>query len=137
MNKVFFEDDAMRLMERGLDLAVQRQMLISGNLANVDTPGYKTVDLNFEEELKQALGSEPALAVTNPRHMSENPDAGGRARATPFETEGLTARNDRNNVNVDQQMAQLSVNALRFSMVAQLISGKFRTLKNAISEGRQ
>ena len=136
MNKVFFEDNAMRLMERGLDIAVQRQTLISGNLANVDTPGYKTVDLNFEEELKQALGSEPALAVTNSRHMSENLDATGGKRATPFEVQGLTTRNDRNNVNVDQQMAQLSVNALRFSMVAQLISGKFRTLKNAITEGR-
>ena len=136
MNKVFFEDNAMRLMERGLDLAVQRQTLISGNLANIDTPGYKTLDLNFEEELRQALGSEPALAVTNPRHMSGNQNAAGGSRATPFEAEGLTRRNDHNNVNVDQQMAQLSVNALRFSMVAQLLGGKFRTLKNAISEGR-
>jgi flagellar basal-body rod protein FlgB len=45
-------------------------------------------------------------------------------------------RNDLNNVNVDREMAQVSTNALRFSMAAQLLGGKFRTLKSAITEGR-
>jgi flagellar basal-body rod protein FlgB len=45
-------------------------------------------------------------------------------------------RNDLNNVNIDREMAQLSSNALKFSMVAQMIAGKFKTLKSAIQEGR-
>jgi flagellar basal-body rod protein FlgB len=52
------------------------------------------------------------------------------------QVEGLTVRNDMNNVNIDREMAQVSTNALKFSMVAQLIAGKFRTLKSVIQEGR-
>jgi flagellar basal-body rod protein FlgB len=99
MSELFFEDKGMRLLERSLDLSAQRQVLISSNLANVDTPGYKTTDLNFEEELKRATGEGETLALTHPAHMTVS-------------------------------------NALRFSMAAQLLAGKFRSLKSAINEGR-
>ena len=134
MSKVFFEDNGMRTMERFLDLAVQRQSLISSNVANVDTPGYKTVDLTFEQELKDATAAEGSrLEVTNNLHLP----VGTETRSTSVkQVEGLVVRNDLNNVNVDREMAQLSTNAFRFSMVAQLIAGKFRTLKSVIQEGR-
>ena len=50
--------------------------------------------------------------------------------------EGLTLRNDLNNVNIDREMSELSTNAMKFSAVSQMIAGKFRTLKAAITEGR-
>jgi len=134
MNQFFYEDSTMRLMERFLDLSVQRQALVSSNLANVDTPGYKTVDLNFERELNQALeGRGLSMMATDPHHIGNRQ---GHEIVSPNEVEGLPLRNDLNNVNIDREMAQLSTNALKFSMVAQLIAGKFRTLKNAINEGR-
>jgi len=134
MSKVFFEDNGMRTMERFLDLAVQRQSLISSNVANVDTPGYKTIDLTFEQELKDATASEGSrLHITNNLHLPVGTETHS---ASVKQVEGLTVRNDLNNVNVDREMAQLSTNAFRFSMVAQLIAGKFRTLKSAIQEGR-
>jgi flagellar basal-body rod protein FlgB len=134
MSKVFFEDNGMRTMERFLDLAVQRQSMISSNVANVDTPGYKTIDLTFEQELKDATASEGSrLDVTSNLHLP----AGTETRSVSVkQVEGLTVRNDLNNVNVDREMAQLSTNALKFSMVAQLIAGKFKTIKSAIQEGR-
>jgi flagellar basal-body rod protein FlgB len=134
MSKVWFEDNGMRTMERFLDLSVQRQSLISSNVANVDTPGYKTVDLSFEQELKDATTAEGSrLEVTNGLHLP----AGTETRsASVQQVEGLIVRNDLNNVNVDREMAQLSTNALKFAMVAQLIAGKFKTLKSAIQEGR-
>ena len=135
MNKVFFEDNGMQVMQKFLDLSVQRQSLISSNLANVDTPGYKTVDLHFEQELQSALGrQEDSLTVTNNRHIPL--PANGSEPGSIQQVEGLTTRNDLNNVNVDREMAELSTNALKFSMVAQLLAGKFRTLKSAILEGR-
>jgi flagellar basal-body rod protein FlgB len=133
MDKVFFEDSSMKLMERSLDLAVQRQGLISANVVNVDTPGYKTIDMNFEEELKRAVDPGAGLAVTNSRHFSSK-NGNGTAAVTPVE--GLTERNDLNNVNIDREMAQQSTNAMKFSMAAQLLAGKFRTLRSAINEGR-
>jgi len=134
MSKVFFEDNGMRTMERFLDLAVQRQSMISSNVANVDTPGYKTIDLTFEQELKDATASEGSrLDVTSNLHLP----AGTETRSVSVkQVEGLTVRNDLNNVNVDREMAQLSTNALKFSIVAQLIAGKFKTIKSAIQEGR-
>jgi flagellar basal-body rod protein FlgB len=136
MSKVFFEDAGMRFMERSLDLAVERQALISSNLANVDTPGYKTVDIDFEHQLKQATEEAPALHVTNARHIALGSDSTGGSPAQAEEIDGLPVRNDLNNVNVDREMAQLSMNALRFSMMSQLLAGKFHTLKNAIAEGK-
>ena len=134
MSKVFFEDSGMRTMEKFLDLAVQRHALISSNVANVDTPGYKTIDLSFEQELRDATASEGSrLETTNNLHLAIGTET---HTASVKQVEGLTVRNDLNNVNVDREMAQVSTNALKFSMVAQLIAGKFRTLKNAIQEGR-
>ena len=135
MDKVFFEDNNMRTMERFLDLAVQRQSLISGNLANIDTPGFKTLDLSFEEELQNASNSTlDRTGVTNKRHIPLGP--GGHSSGAPKEVAGLTIRNDLNNVNIDREMAQLSTNAMKFSMVAQFLVGKFKGLKAAIQEGR-
>jgi len=133
MSEIYFEDGTMRQMEKFLDLSVQRQALVSSNVANVDTPGYKTVDLDFEQELVEATRGDMVMMATTPHHISNHSSHGS---ASPKEVEGLTLRNDLNNVNIDREMAQLSTNALKFSMVAQLIAGKFRTLKNAINEGR-
>jgi flagellar basal-body rod protein FlgB len=134
MSKVFFEDNGMRTMEKFLDLTVQRQSLIASNIANVDTPGYKTLDLTFEQELRDATTAEGSrLDTTNNVHLS----AGTQTQsAIVKQVEGLTMRNDLNNVNIDREMAQVSTNALKFSMVAQLLAGKFKTLKSAIQEGR-
>jgi len=136
MSKVFFEDNNMRTMERFLDLSVQRQGLIGSNVANIDTPGYKTVDVDFEKELQNAVDSQQiGPGVTSPRHIPVVP--GTRHSGSVKEVAGLTMRNDQNNVNIDREMGELSNNAMKFSMVAQLLLGKFRTLKAAIQEGRQ
>jgi flagellar basal-body rod protein FlgB len=136
MSKVFFEDNNMRTMERFLDLSVQRQGLIGANVANIDTPGYKTVDVDFEKELQTAVdGPQISLGVTNPRHIPVVPSA--RRSGAVKEVAGLTMRNDQNNVNIDREMGEVANNAMKFSMVAQLLLGKFRTLKAAIQEGRQ
>jgi flagellar basal-body rod protein FlgB len=121
------------MMERFLDVSVQRQSLLSSNLANVDTPGYRTVDVDFQNELKSATSRSASVILTSSNHMAAGDSPN---RPAPVEVEDLTFRNDLNNVNVDREMGQLSINALKFSMVAQLLAGKFRTLKAAILEGR-
>ena len=74
MGEFYLEDPTTRQMEKFLDLSIQRQALVSSNLANVDTPGYKTVDLNFERELREASeGREISVVATNPRHIGSGP----------------------------------------------------------------
>ena len=137
MTRIFSDDASTVMMERSMDLSARRHALISSNLANVDTPGYKTVDIHFEQELQSAMelgGS--AMQVTNPRHLSSKVDIEGSIVGTPQEVEGLTLRNDLNNVSIDREMAEMATNTLKFSAVAQLISQKFRILKSVILEGR-
>jgi flagellar basal-body rod protein FlgB len=140
MDKPFFEDSGMIRMERFMDLAVRRQKLIASNLSNVDTPGYKTVDIDFDQELQLqmdgASGQGISMAVTDARHLSTGTGAHGAPAPQAREVEGLTLRNDLNNVNIDREMAELSTNAMKFAAVSQMIAGKFRTLKSAITEGR-
>jgi len=140
MDKPFFEDAGMVRMERFMDLAVRRQKLIASNLSNVDTPDYKTVDIDFEQELQSQMtgsaGQGISMAVTDTRHLPASSGSQGGPTAQAREVEGLTLRNDLNNVNIDREMSELSTNAMKFSAVSQMIAGKFRTLKSAITEGR-
>jgi len=140
MDKAFFEDAGMLKMERFMDLAVRRQKLIASNLSNVDTPGYKTVDIDFDQELQTHIaggaGQGISMAVTDARHLATSSGAQAASAAQAREVDGLTLRNDLNNVSIDREMSELSTNAMKFAAVSQMIAGKFRTLKSAITEGR-
>jgi flagellar basal-body rod protein FlgB len=137
MNRVFFDDPAINRMERYMDGASRRQSLIASNLSNIDTPGYKTVDVSFEGELKSALSpGEMVAQVTNDRHLTVSIDSQGDTLGRVREVEGLTLRNDLNNVNIDREMARMSMNSMMFSAIAQLITKKFNGIKSAILEGR-
>lgn len=102
-------------IERYMDLLSARQKLVASNIANADTPGFKTKDIDFRSELASQLGnSDP----------------------TPVEVPGLKSKNDGNNVSIDREARLLAENALRFSAAASLARGQIRMLKNAIEEGK-
>lgn len=101
-------------LERYMDLVSARQRLVASNIANADTPGYKTRDIDFQSEYQRATGA-PAAAVEVP---------------------GLKIKNDGNNVNLDREARLLSENALRFNVASGLMRGAIRTLRSAIEEGR-
>lgn len=100
--------------ERYLDLLAARQRLVASNLANIDTPGYKTKDINFQFEFMT---------------LAE----GGSPRAV--DVEDLPTRNDGNNVSLDRETRLLSENALRFNLVANLILSNLKMKRAAIHEG--
>src|SRR5580692_4125711 len=93
-----FEDHVLdRLagqLERYMDLLSARQKLVASNIANADTPGYRTQDIDFQSEFQNAVSAAP------------------RAVDVP----GLAVKNDGNNVNLDREARLLSENALRFSV---------------------
>jgi|WetSurMetagenome_2_1015567.scaffolds.fasta_scaffold390582_1 flagellar basal-body rod protein FlgB len=137
MSRVFFDDPMLGNMERYLDGASRRQSLIASNLSNIDTPGFKTKDVNFEGELKSAMSTQGATAqVTNDRHLPISLDSQTGLPGSVQEVEGLTLRNDLNNVNIDREMARMSMNSMMFSAIAQLIQKKFSSIKTVISESR-
>jgi flagellar basal-body rod protein FlgB len=101
-------------LEKYMDLLSVRQKLIASNIANADTPGYKTQDIDFQSEFQSALSS------------------GG----SPVEVPGLKVNNDGNNVSLDREARLLSENALRFNIASQLMRGQFTRMKSAIDEGK-
>ena len=100
---------------RYMDLLAERQRLVAANLANIDTPGYRTRDIDFQFEfLSLAPGARP--------HVIEPSD--------------LTVKNDGNNVSLDRETRLLAENALRFNVASQLARDEIRQLRMAIEEGR-
>jgi len=98
-----------------MDLLSARQKLVASNIANADTPGYKTQDIDFQTEFQNATGTFPPRVVV---------------------PEGLPSRNDGNNVNLDREARLLAENALRFNVAANLSRTTLRMLRSAIEEGR-
>ncbi|MBM3788592.1 MAG: flagellar biosynthesis protein FlgB [Acidobacteria bacterium] len=98
-----------------MDLLSARQKLVASNLANSETPGYRTQDLDFQSEFAKLVKGRPAEVLT---------------------PEGLDVRNDGNDVSLDREVRLLSENALRFQMVSMMAKGQFRAVKSALSEGR-
>jgi flagellar basal-body rod protein FlgB len=101
-----------------LQLTNQRQQLIVSNMANVDTPGYHTQDLDFQGAMQQ---------VVNRGAVKMEPAA--------MEEVGLPERPDGNNVNVDREGLLLSQTQLQYQMGVQLIKAEFHKLLTAIKEG--
>jgi flagellar basal-body rod protein FlgB len=100
-------------LERYMDLLSTRQKLVASNIANLDTPGFHTQDIDFETEFHNAVGA--------PRVV---------------EAPGLAVKNDGNNVSLDRESRLLAENALRFQLASTLLKGQIRQVRAAIEEGK-
>jgi flagellar basal-body rod protein FlgB len=97
-----------------MDLLSVRQKLVASNIANADTPGYRTRDFDFQAEFQSALGGQPNVT----------------------EVPGLAVRNDGNDVSLDRESRLLAENALRFQVASSLMRTQLRTVRAAIDEGK-
>lgn len=112
----------------------QRQQIVASNLANIDTPGYKTKDISFRATMQELLSGSGELQASRPEHLPAMIPVPPQAQV--FEVQGLTAREDQNNVDLDREMLKLSETSFGYSLMTQLMRGKFRTLAMSINEGR-
>ena len=126
------------VLERSLDLRGARHEIISSNIANMDTPGYKAFDIMVEEEMQKEESAFPAtrLKRTHQGHMSGNPQLGQGVMPKMIPADPLSMRHDGNTVDLDKSMADLSENNLLYHISAQLISRKFQGLLSVIKEGK-
>jgi len=111
----------MQLLQGYLKVTSERQQLIASNIANVDTPGYHTKDINFQSAMQQ---------VTD-----ENNDV--QLVPASAEVEGLPERPDGNNVNIDRESLLMGETQLQYQMGVQLIKSEFHRLLSAIKEGNR
>ncbi len=114
----------MQMLEGYLKVNTDRQQMITSNMANIDTPGYHTKDMNFQAAMQQVA-------------YEGNTAQFGAASFEPasMEVAGLPERPDGNNVNIDRESLLLSQTQLQYQMGVQLIKSQFHTLLTAIKEG--
>jgi len=115
-------------IERGLDAAWLRNTVISQNIANVDTPGYKRKVVQFEEFLSNEMKNGK---ISQGRSRLYGDDI--RIIEDPTES---SYRSDGNNVDIENEMALLAANTLRYNTLIQKMNGDFQKLKLVIKGGR-
>jgi len=94
-----------------LSFRSDRQKVISSNIANLNTPNYKTKDISFESALdNKKQERDLQMTVTNKNHIRPMDDLSNKNRIKTFEVDGLEVQNDGNNVNLDQQISQMAQN---------------------------
>jgi flagellar basal-body rod protein FlgB len=116
----WIESSTMSRVEHFLDLVTFRHELISSNLANVDTPGYRTQDVDFESEMRRAdqrLEGDPVSP-----HVQE--------------VKGLIERPDGNNVSLDRETLALAQVQLQYHAGVELLRNEIHMVQSAINEGK-
>jgi flagellar basal-body rod protein FlgB len=100
-------------IERYMSLLSQRQKVVASNIANADTPGYKTKDIDFASAFNSSL-NEPSLV----------------------NAKGLTTKNDGNNVDLDREARMLAENTLRFNIASTFARSELSSIRAAMQEGQ-
>ena len=106
-------DPISQQLEKYMDLIAMRQKLVTANIANADTPGYRSKDIDFQFEFQSLV-------------TGESPDI--------VEVPNLKVRNDGNDVDLDREARLLSENTLRFSFAANVLKDEIKEVRSAITD---
>lgn len=130
-------DRTMFLLEKAMDITARRHNLVSTNVANVDTVGYRPKDLDFQKTLARYLEKDKGgpLTRTNERHY---PSADG----VTVDLSGETRKSDASElhpdtVDIDKEMVNLSENNIQYRTAVELMLRKMGILRQAVTEGGQ
>jgi flagellar basal-body rod protein FlgB len=110
-------DSITNQLDHYMTLLSVSQKLVASNIANADTPGYKTKGFDFESEFHRAQVTQSA---TSP---------------IIADTTGLRLKEDGNNVDIDREARMLSENALRFNIASNLVRSNLKSIRSAIQGG--
>ena len=121
-------DKAIDRLTTGLEYTNRRHEILAKNVANLETPGYRALDMTFDDYLKPAR-----IAPGEVAQLTTGAGATGDPRARVVYAADGAPRNDGNDVNLDRQMARLAENTLFNHTLVQLLASRFATVKQAIS----
>ena len=119
LDQLLFSDSTPKLLKKTLDLYLQKNSVISSNIANADTPGYKAVDLKFDEQLRTAIGSGNQIKVKATQRGHFTSDIKQIDKITPIVSEESDpARPDGNNVKIEKEMSKLVETQLMYILLS-------------------
>lgn len=107
-------------LEQFLSLNNKRETVVAANMANIDTPGYRTQDIDFQQTLQDAMAA---------------PGESGGIKVALKSVHGLLERPDGNNVDLDRESMLLAESQLNYQIGTQLMKARFHQLLSAINGG--
>ena len=131
-------DYMLQMMDRSMTLATQRMTVIASNLANIDTPNYRTQDFSFEDAFKQEVAS------LDRQFSPASRSTGGSSYFTPSRpaapvptdsTSTVSERNDLNDVSLDQQTMALAKTQNLYQLSSNFAQAELRRVLGAIRDG--
>ncbi len=136
INPGMIDTPMMEALSRFLDVDVARNKLITANVANIDTPGFQTRDLDFRAELRRARVLEPNMESEG-GVLSYASEVSYAPAYVPVvrRVRGLLERPDGNNVNVERESLLLAEGQMKFNLGIQLLKDEFHTISQAINSG--
>ena len=123
-----------KMIEKALDVSSKRHNLIAGNIANMDTIGYKPKDLDFNKTLNRAMSNKKPdfLEKTNLKHLSFNDDYSFIMKGENSEEIDIYHLDS---VNIDTQMMSLMENNIKYRATTEMLLRKMKILNYSIDEG--
>ncbi len=130
-------DRTFTMLSNALDISARRHNLISGNIANMDTIGYKPVDLDFKSTLEKSMEDRvepaPIMSITNKKHFS------GTNPPEPFSIKEYISQsvdiNHLDSVDIDTEMTNIAENNIKYRATTEMLLRKMTILKSSIQEG--
>ena len=134
-----FSEPTLDVLKKGIEGTLERNKAIANNIANVDTPNYQRVTVSFEDQLRKVLRGEGIIGRrTDPAHFIIGGAAEiGQARPRVEIDRQTRFRPDQNNVNIDQEMADLAGNTQKNLEYTELLSRRYENLRNVIRTAGQ
>jgi flagellar basal-body rod protein FlgB len=109
-------DGTLKILEHMLDVSAFRHKVLTSNIANADTPGYKAKDIAFQKELDNAVATD------------------GKGGYEIYESGTTMPNRDGNTVNLDMEMAKVAENTLIYNTAVEVMSMKIRMTKDALTK---
>ncbi len=135
LDKIF--GDTISTLEKSLNLRSIQHRALASNIANMDTPNYKAVELDVAEKMNSKKGLVPGLKLvrTHSDHLQIRNNRSDSIKLKAVTPTAYNLRGDGNTVDIDRTMGKLAENTLLYNAAAQLISKKLKGLSNVIKGG--
>ena len=129
--------DTISLLERSLNLRSLQHRVLASNIANMDTPNYKAVEIAVAEEMSRNQDSASGIKLVRSQsgHLPIKHNPADNVKLKVAKPPEFSLRGDGNTVDLDRTMGRLAENTLLYKTAAQIISQKFSGLKRAINGG--
>ncbi|MYL33136.1 flagellar basal body rod protein FlgB [Pontibacillus yanchengensis] len=123
-----------QVLENSMNYASQKNQTITNNIANVDTPNFKSKDVVFKDVLANEVNNSLETKRTNEKHI---PFSSYRGKSYKVVTNSNTTYNHNgNNVDMDKEMSDLAKNQIYYQALVDRLNGKFRSLQSVLKGGQ-